>query len=59
MTAKDALAIVHQILWPESWGGEWQPWQGEATLQAIAAVVTTAESAGHIKPTTPHYGETE
>lgn len=59
MTAEDALAAIHQILWPESWGGEWREWKGADDLEAIAMTVTLAEEAGHIKPTTPHYGETE
>jgi hypothetical protein len=53
MTAEEALAAVHQILWPESWGGEWREWSGADDLEAIAFVVNLAEQAGHIKTNNP------
>lgn len=59
MTAEQALAAIHQILWPEDWGGEWREWKGADDLEAIALTVTLAQQAGHIKPTNLHDGEKE
>jgi hypothetical protein len=52
MNARDALAAIHQILWPENWGGEWREWKGADDLEAIAFIITQAEKSGLINPTT-------
>jgi Rps23 Pro-64 3,4-dihydroxylase Tpa1-like proline 4-hydroxylase len=51
-TPHDYLEVLHRLLWPEDWGGEWAEWDSAADyLEAIAAILTAAENQGHIIPT--------